>query len=271
MTSSTRKKTTTRCSSSDEGRPRLPAGGNRLNPLETYLAISDRERSFDHAALHEAEAIARAGDVRPGARILDSGAGQGWHAIALSTGFSVVGIDAAAQLVSAAERRAARRTNARGLCLLVASAAAVPFADASFDLAYSLHTSLGYAGRDDDLAVATELRRLLRPGASLVVQALSAAEAAAGEQRAQKFPDGACVLHEPRFDASRSLLRERQRLVLPQGEAGSFRFAVRAYDPSELLALVREAGLVRAQAFGSLELDRWREGSPVVVTARAPF
>jgi SAM-dependent methyltransferase len=242
----------------------------QLDPITTYLAVSDRERRLGLTALREAEAIAVAGGVRRGARVLDAGAGQGWHAIALARRFTTVGIDAARPLVLAGQRRVARRMPHARPRLLVATAEAVPYADASFDLAYSVHTSLGYGELDDDLAVLTELRRVLRPGAALVLQAISASEAAEDSDRACRFPDGARVVYEPRFDESRSLLRERQRLELPSGGGGSFRFAVHAYEPSELLALAVEAGLRKPRVYGDLELGPWREGDPVVLLSRAP-
>ena len=51
-----------------------------LHGLDAYVAIADLERAGGVAArrARQAAALAR---VRPGARVLDAGTGQGWHAI----------------------------------------------------------------------------------------------------------------------------------------------------------------------------------------------
>ena len=48
----------------------------------------------------------------------------------------------------------------------------LPFADESFDAALNLFTSLGYLGDEDDTRVLWEIRRVLRPGARLVIETL---------------------------------------------------------------------------------------------------
>jgi SAM-dependent methyltransferase len=206
--------------------------------------------------------------VHPGACILDAGAGQGWHAIALARQHVVVGIDPALTLLETARRRAARLPREHRPLFLAARSSAVPLAEASVDLAFSIHSSLGYGTVDEDRAALLEFRRVLRPGARLVVQVVSPDGASRALPRMATWSDGTTVRYRPAFDERTGLLSEHQRIDLPGGPTGEFSFAVRAYAGDELAALVREAGFVHPRMFGSLELDRWMPGDPAVIVAR---
>jgi SAM-dependent methyltransferase len=90
--------------------------------------------------------------------LLDVGCGGGAHAVDLAQhGWAVTGVD-----VSRAQVELAR---ARGIEVLEADAADLPFTDDSFDAAVSMftHTDVG-----DFAAVVRETARVLRPGGSFV-------------------------------------------------------------------------------------------------------
>jgi SAM-dependent methyltransferase len=87
-------------------------------------------------------------------RLLDVGCGGGAHAVTFAErGWTVTGVD-----ISPAQLELAR---ARGLEVLEADAAALPFEDESFDAAVSMftHTDVG-----DFAAFVRETTRVLRPG-----------------------------------------------------------------------------------------------------------
>jgi len=91
-------------------------------------------------------------------RLLDVGCGGGAHAVAFAErGWTVTGVD-----VSGAQLELA---TARGVEVVEADAAALPFEDASFDAAVSMftHTDVG-----DFAAVMRETARVLRPTGPLV-------------------------------------------------------------------------------------------------------
>src|SRR2546430_1113548 len=84
--------------------------------------------------------------------LADVGCGGGAHAVELAAhGWSVVGVD-----ISQAQLELARR---RGLEVVEANAAALPFEDASFDAAVSIFT---HTDVDDFAAVTREVTRVLR-------------------------------------------------------------------------------------------------------------
>jgi ubiquinone/menaquinone biosynthesis C-methylase UbiE len=91
-------------------------------------------------------------------RLVDVGCGGGAHTAAFAArGWSVTGVD-----VSAAQLELAR---ARGVEVVEADAAQLPFEQASFDAAVSMftHTDVG-----DFAAVLGEVARVLRPGGAFV-------------------------------------------------------------------------------------------------------
>jgi SAM-dependent methyltransferase len=94
----------------------------------------------------------------PVGRLLDVGCGTGTHTAALAAaGWHVLGVD-----VSDDQLRLARE---RGVEVQQADAGALPFADASFDVAVSLWT---HTDADDFPALLRETRRVLRPGGAFV-------------------------------------------------------------------------------------------------------
>jgi ubiquinone/menaquinone biosynthesis C-methylase UbiE len=91
-------------------------------------------------------------------RLLDIGCGGGAHAVAFAEhGWSVTGVD-----ISSAQLELAR---SRGVEVVHADAAALPFQDASFDAAVSMFT---HTDIDDFAAVIGEIARVLRPDGRFV-------------------------------------------------------------------------------------------------------
>lgn len=91
-------------------------------------------------------------------RLVDVGCGGGAHTAAFAArGWSVTGVD-----VSAAQLELART---RGVEVVEADGAALPFEEASFDAAVSMFT---HTDVDDFAAMLREVARVLRPGGAFV-------------------------------------------------------------------------------------------------------
>jgi SAM-dependent methyltransferase len=106
------------------------------------------------------ESLAEAVDLRAGERVLDVAAGNGNATLAAARRFAdVVSTDYVPALLD----RGAQRARAEGLAVRfeVADAEALPFADASFDVALS---TFGAMFAPDHAATARELVRVTRPG-----------------------------------------------------------------------------------------------------------
>jgi len=105
------------------------------------------------------EAVARHLDPRPGMRLLDLGSGTGMWASAFSDWFGVE--------VVAVEPSEAMRARSVWPEVFAGDAAAIPVADASVDGAW-LSTIIHHV--PDLSAAAVELRRVLRPGAPVLIR-----------------------------------------------------------------------------------------------------
>ena len=104
-------------------------------------------------------AIARHLDPRPGMRVLDLGAGTGTWAAALASWYGIS--------VVAVEPSPAMRARSRWPGMLAGHATALPFAAATMDGAW-LSTVVHHL--PDLPAAARELRRVLRPGAPVLIR-----------------------------------------------------------------------------------------------------
>ena len=94
-----------------------------------------------------------------GGDVLDAPCGFGRHSVPLArAGYRVVGADRSQVLLDEAAARRRRRPK-----LVQADYRELPFADASFDAALNLFSSIGYLGDEEDTKALAEIRRVLRP------------------------------------------------------------------------------------------------------------
>src|SRR5215218_7647763 len=115
--------------------------------------------THDDEARAQALAAARLSGCPEGGDLLDVPCGFGRHAVALArAGYRVVGVDRSEALLAEARRRAGA---GQWPSLVHADYREVPFADASFDGAVNLFSSLGYLGDEQDVKVLAEIARVL--------------------------------------------------------------------------------------------------------------
>jgi SAM-dependent methyltransferase len=134
---------------------------------EYYLrAYREDERNAEASA--QALAAAQLAGCPEGGDILDAPCGFGRHTLPLArAGYRAVGVDRSQTLIDEARRRAGAE---RWPKLRRADYRELPFADASFDAALNLFSSLGYLGDEEDTRALAEIGRVLRPGGRLLVE-----------------------------------------------------------------------------------------------------
>jgi SAM-dependent methyltransferase len=217
--------------------------------LRTYAVLQE---GLDSDA--QAQAAATLAGVEPPADVLDAPCGYGRHTIALArAGYRVTGVDRSPVLLEEARRRAGG--SAEWPRWVQADHRHLPFADASFDAALNLFSSLGYRGEEGDRRTLSELRRVLRPGGALVVETVhrDALMRSFAERSWDPLPDGGFVLEERRFDHAAGEIETTHTLVTADGSRKSHTYRLRVYTATELIRLLEDAGFQAVEPYGGLE------------------
>ena len=121
-----------------------------------------------------------------------------------------------------------------------------PLDDGGFDVAINIFSSLGYGSEDDDLAVLTTLRRAVHAGGRVFIETNHrdsiATMLARGVKPASRSPDGTLFVEQPRFDPIAGRVETVWYWSGPRG-SGEKRASIRIYSITELVAIMRRAGL----------------------------
>jgi ubiquinone/menaquinone biosynthesis C-methylase UbiE len=249
--------------------------GRAPSPPETWDALfSDFYlRAFAHdeadadAGVH-AQSAARLSACPPGGDLLDVPCGYGRHAIPLArAGYRVTGVDRSPTLLAEARRRAGDDKPPE---LVEADYRELPFPDESFDAALNLFTSLGFYGDEEDVKALTEIGRVLRPAARLVIETMHRDRLVHGfhEQDWRLVGEGRLLLEQRTFDAASGVAQTTQTLIDKTGERDSRSFSVRVYTATELVAMLLRAGFAEAKCYGDLDGGPFDTRTRLVIVAR---
>jgi ubiquinone/menaquinone biosynthesis C-methylase UbiE len=249
--------------------------GRAPSPPETWDALfSDFYlRAFAHdeadadAGVH-AQSAARLSACPPGGDLLDVPCGYGRHAIPLARAcYRVTGVDRSPTLLAEARRRAGDDKPPE---LVEADYRELPFPDESFDAALNLFTSLGFYGDEEDVKALTEIGRVLRPAARLVIETMHRDRLVHGfhEQDWRLVGEGRLLLEQRTFDAASGVAQTTQTLIDKTGERDSRSFSVRVYTATELVAMLLRAGFAEAKCYGDLDGGPFDTRTRLVIVAR---
>jgi phosphatidylethanolamine/phosphatidyl-N-methylethanolamine N-methyltransferase len=121
---------------------------------------------FGASLQHGRRVAVQALECRPGEKVIELGVGSGLSLPLYPPDTEVVGIDLSQEMLAIAERRLQRLSAHAPRTLLAMNAEHLEFEDASFDKAVVLYA---IAGLPDPVSALRELRRVCRPGATLVI------------------------------------------------------------------------------------------------------
>lgn len=204
---------------------------------ETYLEVyPHRDRAEARRAVELF--LERADPGREGARVLDLACGAGRHLGSLArAGFRPVGLDLSRPLL----RRAAASFDGP---LVRADMREVPLAAGTMDAVVQFFTSFGYfEDRSQDRKVLEEVRRVLRPGGTFLMDFLNARKVRRDlVDRDERTVDGRTV-RQRRWLEGDAVVKRIEVEPAAGGEAEVFHERVRLYRPEELERMMAKCGL----------------------------
>jgi ubiquinone/menaquinone biosynthesis C-methylase UbiE len=226
-----------------------------------YLrAYASDERDAD--AGQQALAAARLAGCPAGGELLDVPCGFGRHSIPLAeAGYRVVGADRSQALLDEARRRSG---DGQALRFVQADYRDLPFADASFDAALNLYTSIGFLGDEEDTKALAEIGRVLRPGARLVIETMHRDRLVTfgSDRHWELLGEGRLLVAQSTFDHASGVAQTTQTLIDAGNERESRTWSIRVYCATELVAMLERAGFAEAKCYGDLD------GGPLGTTTR---
>ena len=224
---------------------------------EEYLELYPHRDDAD--AERAVALVGKAVGLQAGWRVLDVGSGAGRHARAFrALGARCVGLDLSATLL----RIARTVTDAP---LVRADMRQLPIRLRSMDLTVSLFTSFGYFERDEEHGNALrEMVSTLRPGGWFVIDFLNPAEV-----RSRLVPRERVAAGDGQVDVTRSVSPDGRYVCKSIRTAAGRNFVerVRLFEPAEIAAMLREAGLELRHRFGDYGGGRLHSGSPRTILA----
>jgi len=217
-------------------------------------------------------------ETNPETRFLDLCCGQGRHVLELARrGFkNLTGVDRSHYLIARAKR--IFRQQGFSAVLREGDARKLRFPDDSFDVVYVAGNSFGYFETiEDDIAVLREIRRLLKPGAQLLIDFTD------GDYLRENFEARSWEWIDKHYFVcrERSLSKSRDRLIsrevithTSKGVVADQFYAERLYNEAELRDLLSSAGFnpERSSSISTLSKrnqDLGMMAQRIVLTARS--
>ena len=221
--------------------------------LELYPHRNDEEARRGVHTLVELASLER------GARVLDLACGAGRHLRPLDeAGYAAVGLDLSWPLLVEAR---GRQPNAR---LVRGDMRWLPFRSGAFDAVASFFTSFGYfATPAEDLLVAAEIRRLLRPGGVFVLDFMNADRVADRLVPCDVQMVGGATITQRRTIENGVVIK--QITVEREGDREEFEERVRLYGRDALERLLTDSGLRTDRALGDYAGEEFGSDSPRLI------
>lgn len=201
-----------------------------------------------------------------GSRLLDVGCGFGRHSLELAKrGFTVVGIDPAAAMIAAAERR--KTAVSLPMSLTFQQIPAQDFVTSEpFDAAICLFTTLGQqSDSGDNSGLVHCVYDVLRPGGHFLLEVPQREPAVAALKTHDRFGSDTHYTDIVRqFHAATRCVTEQFTLVSPEATQ-HFLLRYRLYSFMELRQLLETADFAIRHSFGSYEGAPLTNESPIML------
>ncbi len=208
----------------------------------------------------EADFLVQALAPQPGARIADVPCGNGRLTLELAArGFAVTGVDLTVTFLDDA-RRAAREKNLPAR-FEQHDMRELPWRE-EFDHAFCFGNSFAYFDHAGNLAFLRAIHQILKPGGTFALETRFCAEALFPQPLGRRwYPlEDLLFLHDAQYYPATGQLVSQYTLLL-NGQTEKKQAVYQTYTYRELVQMLREAGFVQVEGFGSLKREPFRLGS----------
>jgi len=230
--------------------------------LDIYTSAPNRSFTQERAQA-ETAFVHRALALKPGQDVLDLCCGHGRHSVLLAQrGLNVTGLDLSQELLNLARQAA---LNARvPLELVRGDMREIPYT-ARFDAIINMFTAFGYLeSEDEDKKVLAAVHKALKPGGTLLMDLLNREWVVSNyiQNDWHRGDDGTLYLERRELDLATSRNHVTFTIVPPDGPRRQGGHVIRLYTLTEMLKLMRDAGLTPRATYGAFD------GEPYTVFTR---
>ena len=204
--------------------------------------------------------------LAPAARVLDLGCGFGRHSIELAQrGYRALGIDPAAAMIDAAQKRA----HEAGVDVAFQQVAAEDFTPADpFDAAICLFTTLGQvapASHQDNRGLLATAAKSLTTGGRFALELPQKQAALAALKPSDRFGDAVNYTDVQRsYEAQTGIVTEQFHLVSPTGSQ-TYHLRYRLFSRRDVTGLLTAAGLRILNSYDGYSCADLTDDSPLML------
>jgi SAM-dependent methyltransferase len=211
----------------------------------------------------EADSLERVLRLAPGSRVLDVPCGGGRHSVELATrGFSATGVDLSTEFLDAA--RTASSARAVDVAWEHREMRDLPWCG-HFDAAFCFGNSFAYLDDQGNATFLAAVARALKPGGRFALETGIVAEAFLPHFQKRRWYEIGDLLFlvQNQYQHARGGF-DTEYIFVKEGQVERRHGWQRVYTFNELARLFEAAGFGEIEGFGSLSLEPFQIGSPVL-------
>ncbi len=228
--------------------------------LKSYALTLTAERTSK-----EVECIVRALSLQPGEHILDLACGHGRHALELAKrGYGpITGLDFSPEALMQAQSDA--KAQNLDVSFIQGDMRRLSF-ESAFDAIYNYFSAMFYWDDETHLRILQGVAKALKPGGRFLIETVNRENILRFSHPQKTWSVGtgdvAWQLQEYNVDLEQGYSKTEEILILTSGKTVRRYFQTRLYTLSDMIRLLKEAGLSYQASYGAPDLSPYGASSP---------